>query len=161
MKGFDLVLDKNDLKIFFVSFEEALERMSVIKFSDKYIEFPGMIIFSKKGERISQILNPGMDILTVEKEDFKLMIELIEEKTGDDFLIIKNSLKPKGVLVFNLKNIKESLIFYKEDQNFVISNDMLFTTDNFEFHGSAFSGRKNTYLLSEEELTILKEYLNF
>lgn len=161
MKGFDLVLDNNDLKIFFVNFEQALDRMSVIKFSEKYIEFSGMIIFSKKGERISQILNPGMDILTVEKEDFKLMIELIEEKQGDDFLIIRNSLKPKGVFVFNLKKIKDGLIFYKEDPSFVVVNDMLFTTDSFEFHGSAFSGRKNTYLLSDENLSILKEYLNF
>ena len=161
MTNFDLILDHKDLKLFFIDFEEALDKMSLVKFSDKFIEFPGMIIFSKEGEKMSQFLNPGIDILTVNKNDFMSMIQLIEEKKGDDFLIIRNSLKPKGVFIFNLKRIKEELIFYKESQNFLIANQMLFTTDSFEFHGSAFSGRKNSYLLSKDDMSILKEYLVF
>jgi len=158
---FDLIQDNNDLKIFFRNFENSLDKAKVIKYSEKYIEFPGMIIFSKKGEKFSQFLNPGIDILTVDKDDFSLMIDLIKENKSKDFLVVTASLKPKGFFSFNLKRIKEDLLFYKETPSFVIANDMLFTSDTFEFHGSAFSGRKNSYLLSDDELSLLKSYLVF
>jgi len=156
MSKFDKIIDEKDLSLHLSNFQESLDKMNVIKFSDSYIEFPDIIIFSNKNETIRQFLNPGIDVLSIDKEDLNSMI--FDIKSNLNFIFIEGSLKPKGTLAFNLEKIKNELVLYKESKYFIIINDMLFTTDSLEFHGSFFGGKNNLFLVSKDDLIMLKEY---
>ena len=158
MSKFDKIIDEKDLSLHLSNFQESLDKMNVIKFSDSYIEFPDIIIFSNKNETIRQFLNPGIDVLSIDKEDLNSMI--FDIKSNLNFIFIEGSLKPKGTLAFNLEKIKNELVLYKESKYFIIINDMLFTTDSLEFHGSFFGGKNNLFLVSKEDFIMLKEYFN-
>jgi len=156
MANFDKIVEEKDLTLFLSNFQESLNKMNVIKFSDSYIEFPEIIIFSNKNETLRQFLNPGIDILSVDKDDLNSMI--LDIKSNENFIFIEGALKPKGTLAFNLEKIKNELVLYKESKYFVILNNMLFTIDSLEFHGSFFGGKNNLFLVSKTDLTKIKDY---
>lgn len=153
MSKFDLILEDKDISFYLLKFNESICKLDFIKSSDNYIEFPELVIFSKRNETIRQLLNPSIDVLSVSEEDISLMIQEIEKL---NFFKISSFLKPKGDLYFNIDKIKEDLILYKENKYFIIVNDMLFTTDSLEFHGSFLGGKNKYFLVSKEELEELK-----
>jgi hypothetical protein len=153
--NFDIISEDKASVFYLSSFEEMLDKINFVKYSDSFIEIPGIIIFSSKNDTLRQMLNPSLDILSVSQDDLKSMIEEIEKK---NFFFMDGFLKPKGIWGLNLEKIKNELILYKESETFIIVNNMLFTIDSIEFHGSFFGGRDNLFLVSSEELKKLKEY---
>ena len=158
MSTFDKIEEDKDLSLYLSNFQESLAKLNIIKFSNSYIEFPEVIIFSGTNETLRQILNPGIDILSVETDILKEMIFDIESKEG--FLFIDGFLKPKGTIGINIEKLKNELVLYKESKHFVVINNLLFTTDSLEFHGSFFGGKNNLFLINKNDLVKLKEYFN-
>jgi len=158
MSNYDQIDKGKDFSLSLLNFQDSLDSINIIKYSSSYIEFPDIIIFSNKNETLRQILNPGIDILSVDEDDINLMVKDIESKEG--YFIIEGALKPKGFIGFNLDRIKDNLILYKESKYFIIVNDMLFTTDSLEFHGSFFGGKSKLFLINKKELSYLKDFFN-
>ena len=58
------------------------------------------------------------------------------------------------------KVLKEKNVFIKEYEKSLIIDKVLFTTDETEFQGiGLFTGREHVFLVSESELTEIKNYL--
>ena len=60
----ELINSNKNWKTYFSKFEDAVKKSVLIKFNNKSVEFPNMVIFSteEKG-MVYSLLNPGVDIL--------------------------------------------------------------------------------------------------
>ena len=141
-------------------FEEVVESAEVIYYTENHIEIPGIIIFSKEKKGfLFQVMNPGMEIFSINEEDYNKMIELllVREK---DVISFKTKTTPVATVRLNLKKIKENLILIRESKNILVLNKTLLTTNEFEFQGSGmFTGKENVFLVSKEVFDNIKDYL--
>lgn len=157
MIGYDIIDVKNG-RNHILNFEEAIKKVDVINFNHENIEFPGMIIFSREKNLIQSILNPSTEILKVEEEEFKNMLNLVIEK-NKDLVFFDKKVLPKTTSRINLKLLKEKNVFIKEYDKTLIVDKVLFTTDDTEFQGiGLFTGREQVFLVSEKELEEIREY---
>lgn len=157
MIGYDIIEIKNG-RNYILNFEEAIKKIDVINFNHENIEFPGMIIFSREKNLIQSFLNPSTEILKVEEEEFKNMLNLIIEK-DKELMFFDKKVLPKTTSRINLKILKEKNVFMKEYEKTLIVDKVLFTTDETEFQGiGLFTGREHVFLVSEKELEEIRNY---
>jgi len=160
MINFETVKDEKGEKILLKNFEEAVKVSDIVYFGKDYIEIPGIVVFAKeKKGLIFQLINPGIDILYVSQEEFDSMVSYLDiSEEGVVFFSTKTT--PVAQVRVSLENIKNRLILMKETKDTLLLNQILFTTNEFEFQGSGmFSGRKNVFFVSKEILKSIKDYL--
>lgn len=143
-----------------LKFELALKKIPILNFNEGSVEFPNMVIFTKEEKgKLYTFLNPGTQILKVEEDEFKSMLEAVKNEEAD-VITIDRGIKPETFARINLKVMKEKMIFMKEYENSFSCNETLFTTNLAEFHGAGmFTSRRHVFLVSEEEFVKIKEYL--
>lgn len=155
---FEKIKEDKSYTIYFETFEKALGKTDIVVYNKDFIEFPGMVIFTR-GEKglMYQLINPGVDLFSVENEDFENMLVVLENSKEETTVEFDSKTSPVSTVRVNLEKVKDSLVLYKESEKTVICNRILFTVDEFEFQGSAmFSGRKNVFWVSEEILNKIK-----
>ena len=147
-------------QIYLSDFEEILNNSEVIIFSETRIEIPGIVIFSKaKHCLLSQIFNPGMEILSVEPSDFEKMIESLKIKE-EKLVFFDLGLKQGGTVRVNLAKIKENLVLIRKDKNLLILNNILFTSNEIEFHGTGmFTFKELSFLVEPSVLEHIENYM--
>jgi len=158
--NFKVIKEGNGERILARNFEEIIETAEVIIFNENHIEIPGIVIFSKENKGFFfQLLNPGVEIFSVNEEDYEKMINLltIEE---DHIVSFETKTLPTSTARLNLSRIKDNLLLVRESDSLLVLNKILLTTNEFEFHGSGmFSGRENVFLVSEEDFSKIREYI--
>jgi len=133
------------------NFEEVLKVADIVYFNENHIEIPGVVIFSKENKGIVfQLMNPGVDILQVEEEDFNNMTTLLGVE-DEGVIYFDTKTVPASRVRINLQKIVDNLIMVKKTKDTIFLNNILFTTNEMEFQGSGmFSGRKNVFWVSED-----------
>lgn len=149
--------------IYVEDFEKILEKSIIIEYSNSIITIPGIIIFVKESESsnlINRIFNPSIEILSVDKETFEQMIEAISvyKIEGEKFTTVSKT-KPVKNLIFNLKNLESQIVFAKAEDNTLIVNDFLFTSNESEFHGEAIFTSRKVFFLKKEDFAKIKNKL--
>lgn len=156
----ELINSNKNWKTYFSKFEDAVKKSVLIKFNNKSVEFPNMVIFSteEKG-MIYSLLNPGVDILKTSEEDLKNMLSGLSVKELD-VIFLDTHTKPSASVRLNLRLLKEQTVYLKEYENTFIANNILFTTSKIEFEGSGlFTSKNEVFLVSEEDFVTIKNYL--
>ncbi len=158
---FELLKEEFGFKTYFKTFEKALELSNVVFFNKDYIEFPEMLVFARENKgKMIQLMNAGIDVFSVDNNDFELMTKFIENFLATNTLYFKSKKLPDSSVLVNLNNIKDSLILYKVSKDTIICNNILFTTNVLEYQGSGmFSGRKNVFLIEEHILKKIKDLM--
>ncbi len=146
--------------IYLPSFEEILNKAKVIIFSKNRIEIPGIIIFAREGKcLINQLFNPGVEILSVANLDFDKMLQSLEIEE-ENLMFFKLSLKQGGVVRINLNKIKEGMILVRKTEDILVINNILFTSNEAEFHGTGmFTLKELSFLLSKEDIKRIYNYI--
>lgn len=159
MKNFEKIKEEKNSTVYFETFEKSLMKTDVIIYNKDFIEFPGMLIFTR-GEKgiMYQMINPGVDLFSVEAEDFDNMLTALSNSMSTSVIEFDSKTSPISTVRVNLDRVRDTLVLYKESSDTVICNKTLFTTNEFEFQGSAmFSGRKNVFWISQELLEKIKD----
>jgi len=160
IKGFDLLNEVKGSSVLVNKFEDIVKNADIIYFNENHIEIPGIVVFAleKKGFAF-QVMNPGLDIFIVSKEDFDRMISLLKvEEQGVVFFETKSN--PISTVRVNVLKIKSKLILARVSEDTLILNKDLFTTNEFEYQGSGmFSGRKNVFFISKEMFKTIKDII--
>lgn len=166
MNNFEVIKDdKKNITNYVLNFEEAIDKMPLVIYNNKFVEIPNIVLFSKEDQGFLSdisfmIQNPGLETLKVEGNEIEDMIKVIELKKHDVLIIESKKLSPERKIRFNLSKIKENVVYMRDYGKTFIFNDILVTCSEIEFHGSGmFSGRMNVFFVTEEELTYIKEYL--
>lgn len=141
-------------------FEEILEKVPVITYNETTIEIPGVVVFkdSKKGKFLTQVLNPGVEIIFVTTENFNDMINAIKA-TESDHLGFESRTIPRKQIVLNLAELKRRTIFIKTYDDTLSVNDYIFTNSELEFQGDGMFSAKKAYFVDFETLSIIKSKL--
>lgn len=146
-----------------VGIEDILQRASVIEYNDNMIEVPNVVMIKRKNSTslLEKILNPGIEILDVEDEDFNKMIEMIiSYQSNNDVVTFDEKTKPSKYVVLNLEKLKSEKIFTRITEDSIYMNNYVFTNNEFEFHGSGMFTSKRVLFLSFDDLHKVKEILS-
>ena len=144
-------------------FENVLSKAISFSYNEKYIEIPGVVIFSKEGNKtfVNKILNPGIEMITVEVSFFEEMYNAIDAIRAENSVItFKSKTLPEKVTVINLNVLKSSAIFVRVIDNSITVNDIVFTNNEAEFHGDGMFTSKKVYFVNFEQMATIKQLLN-
>lgn len=155
-------LDKNT-NIFIVDYESLFNKSVIISYNENYIEIPGVVIFSRKKEKQSlfdRILNPGIEIVSIEEEMFEQMIESIKVHEAESYVISFDSkTKPSKTILINIEALKEAFVFAKVDNDTITINDYVFTNNEMEFHGDGMFTSRKVYFIDFDSMSKIKAIL--
>lgn len=152
---------KEDSISYLKKLEDAIKLATVINYNENMIEFPGLFILSKdnNGSLISKLLNPGVEIFEVSEDAYEEMYALVNQATEGVKVLKKTKTVPITKSRINLDKMRRDSIYIKNFEGSLVVNEVLFTTSEFEFHGTGlFTARKHVYLISLEELENLKTF---
>ena len=139
------------------NFEDILEKKTYIYFSGNRIEIPGILIFAKEHKGfLSQLLNPGVDIIYTKEEDFKDMIALVE-KEDKNVMFLERKTLPTTKVRIQLDKLKEETILFKKEPNMLLVDNVIFTTSELEFHGTGMFTSREVFKVSEEEFKVIED----
>lgn len=171
-------------KIYMAGIEEIIEKAKIIIFDENAIEIENFLVVMKEIEEEGRgfdiarftdsvwqrFVNITKTIVKSKESDFNRMLETLKtvEETENVF-VLELPLKPKRTAIVNLRKLKNDLIFASEIKNktgvltkepgeTLMVNNVLFTTDAIEFHGSGMFTDKVAFLVSAEDLQKLKRY---
>jgi len=139
--------------------DAALKVARVINYNKSTIEFPDLFILSKnsKVSLVSKLLNPGMELFEVDDDSFDEIVDLIEKKEDGIMHLEKSVVLPAMSSRINIAKIKSENLYIKDFENSIVIDDVLFTTSEFEFHGTGlFTARKHLYLVTMSELNSIR-----
>lgn len=141
-------------------FEEILERVPVIAYNESMIEVPGVVVFKseKKNKFLTQVLNPGVEIIFVTTENFSDMLNAIKA-TESEYIGFESHIIPKKQIVLNLTELKRRAVFIKTYDDTLTVNDYVFTNSETEFQGDGMFSSKKAYFVDFETLSIIKSKL--
>jgi hypothetical protein len=139
-------------------FESALSASLIMAFNDDFIEVPGVVIFTKGNITfIDKILNPGVEIISVDHELFaKLHATLMEHKDDVNIIAIPSKTKPSKTILINTDVLKKQAVFARIIDDSITVNDVVFTNNNSEFHGDGMFTNKRVYFVNFEQLSAIR-----
>lgn len=109
----ELVNSNKNWKTYFSKFEDAVKKSVLIKFNNKSVEFPNMVIFSTEDKgMVYSLLNPGVDILKTSEEDLKNMLSGLSVKELD-VIFFRYTYKTISICKIELETFKRANSLFK------------------------------------------------
>jgi len=162
MSDMSIIELENGENLYISNFEDVLKRTKVINYNKDLIEIPGIIMFinDKSATLWVKLLNPGIELITIDEETFAEMLEAIEaHKIEKDIIVFKTKTIPAKDVILNIPVILKETIFIRIFQNSIIINDMIFTSSESEFHGDGmFTSRKAYFLTMDQMFNLRKNF---
>lgn len=150
-------------ELFIKNFESCLNELIIVSYNEDYIYIPNIVTFSNsKNMKIkkifNQIVNLGIEIIDVEdKETFNNMVNaILFYSKNKNIISFKSHTLPHVTIFLNIENLLNRCVFYKITDSLIIVNDLYFTTNEAEFHGTGLFINKKTYLISQEIFNTIK-----
>jgi len=138
------------------NFDVLIESIPYVFYSSSVIELPGILAYASRKPNVRWLLSPNLaKIIDVSQEDMDEMLGILQENG----LSIKSGVAGYSQHWLNLEKIAKDMVFFEEKGHSVTVNDMLFTTDKLEYHGAFLARSKFPFLLSENEMKEVKEFL--
>jgi len=159
MEGLNKIELENGEYLLVAQFDDILNKVPVLGYSDKFIEIPGILLFIKeeKANILTNILNAGTELIPVDAESFESMIKAIEaHKVENGIFSFTTKIVPTREIIISTKNIIENAVLVRVFGSSIMINDLIFTSNVAEFHGNGMFASRKVYLLSFDKMTELK-----